>query len=329
MHIHARPNADSSEQTLRALRRSAWSPRVFATRAPDIIDLLDHTPAELRPAWSEALERVFSRLAPRGDDGLCFSLGVAAMRIGDWGLAEQALRRELLMDGCCPASWVNLGRCAWELGRAVEAETAFARAAALEPWSAATAEALEAARQRRRRLEALSWWTPEWASDGVVLLEPMGDKHALGFFEQCRGASVIERTPLRAFQSPEHVAAHLDRLEAREDLVALAVVERRFGFAGEVTLALGAGGGTADLSFWIGETFQGRGYGTRAARVALALAARLGLHEVTAEVAPGNLRSLRALVAASACEPQRTGASGWILSMRPARFAGAEGERGG
>ncbi|CAN94814.1 hypothetical protein predicted by Glimmer/Critica [Sorangium cellulosum So ce56] len=82
MHIHARPNADSSEHTLRALRRSAWSSRLFATRAPDIIDLLAHTPAKLRPVWSEALERVFLRLVPRDDD-LCFSLGVAATRIGD------------------------------------------------------------------------------------------------------------------------------------------------------------------------------------------------------------------------------------------------------
>jgi RimJ/RimL family protein N-acetyltransferase len=313
------------------LRLHDWSPRIFAGRASRITDLLTRVPVERRPAWSEALERVLERHVRSSDDGLCFSLGVAAMHVGDWGLAERALRRELLVDTCCPASWVNLGRCLWELGRCAESEAALERAAALEPWSVATTRALEVARGRRRYLETIPWWTPEHASDGVVLLEPIEEKHVPGFFEQCRGASVIEMTPLRVFESLEQVAAHLAAVAAQEELVTFAVMDRRFGFVGEVALDLGAGDYTAELSFWIGETFQGRGYGTRASRVGLALAARMGIREVTAEVAPGNLRSLRALVAAGARRVPSTGASGWFLSMCPGigGLAAAADEREG
>jgi RimJ/RimL family protein N-acetyltransferase len=311
---------------LRVLRAHGWSPRVFGVHARDIIEQLTRAPLARRPAWSEALERVLAHHGSDGEAGLCFSLGVAAMRIADWGLAEQALRRELLVDPGCAASWANLGRCAWELGRAADAEAAFAWAAALEPWSAATRRSLAIARRRRRHLAALGWWTPAHASDGVVLLEPMAEKHAAAFFAQCRGASVVERTPLRRFDSVEEVTAHLAAVAARREAAAFAVVERRFGLVGELSLERGAGE-TAELSFWIGEPFQGRGYGTRAARLGLALAARLGLREVTAEVAPGNLRSLRALVAAGARHVRRTGASGWGLSMRPVSRSLAAVER--
>jgi hypothetical protein len=80
---------------LRVLQLRNGSPRAFAARAPDLIDLLVRAPAERRAAWSEALERVLQRHVPGGDDGLCFALGVAAMHFGDWGLAERASRREL------------------------------------------------------------------------------------------------------------------------------------------------------------------------------------------------------------------------------------------
>jgi RimJ/RimL family protein N-acetyltransferase len=328
--MHGR--VDSPEQILVGLRMSRWSPRAFAAFAPALVEALAGAPAEQRPAWSDALERVLVRHAPSPEDGgLCFSLGVAAMHVGDWGLAEKALRNDLLVDPRCAASWINLGRCVWELGRCAEAEAAFAHALALEPEAEATARALQTAQRWRLRCEALPWWTPARASDGEVLLEPMGEKHAMGFFEQCRGTSVVERTPLTPFGSLDQVAAYLDHHAAREDLVTLAVVERRFGFVGEVTLALAAEGRSAELSGWIGEAFQGRRYGTRATRLCLALAEPMGIREVSAEGARENLPSLRALLAAGGTRVESTDASRWRLSLRAGArgCAPAEQERGG
>ncbi|MFT3769301.1 MAG: GNAT family N-acetyltransferase [Minicystis sp.] len=272
-------------------------------------------PAAERWALGADLERLLARRTPADDPDLPFWIGVVAMEIGDWGLAAEALRRDLRESGASAAAWSNLGRCAWELGRCADAEAAFARALACETGAVATARALHTVRSFRRRCAAIPWWSPERASDGEVLLEPMGEKHALGFWQQCRGASVIERTPLPAFGSPEEVAAHVAALAARADLVTFAIVQRRFGFVGEIALERRARD-QADLSFWIGEDFQGRGHGRRAARIALALARRMGIRDVIAEVAADNRRSLAALVAAGAAVIE-SDASRCTLSLRP------------
>lgn len=233
----------------------------------------------------------------------------------DWGLAEQALRLDLRAGDESPATWVNLGRCLWELGRGREAEAAFARAAELDPTMTEASRARRVARAWSERCEALPWWSPQAASDGPITLEPLGARHVADFWRHGQGASVVAQTPLPRFESAHEVALHIDALTEREGVSAFAVLEHRHGFIGEATLER-TGPGQAELSFWIGEDFQGRGHGTRAARLCLAQARRMGLEQVIAEVARDNHRSRAALLAAGGVDTREAGAERWRLSFR-------------
>ncbi|MGE5491197.1 MAG: GNAT family N-acetyltransferase [Actinomycetota bacterium] len=138
-------------------------------------------------------------------------------------------------------------------------------------------------------------WTDghDWGDD-ELLLEPMGHHHLSDFAWQYYDPTIAERCCLPAFQTDAQWHDWLDNIYRSGDQWIGAVIHRKWGFIGSVSLIMH--GGIGFFYYWFGPDFQGQGYGPRAVRLLLATAAeRHGLHTCYAKVYDYNTPSRRAL----------------------------------
>ncbi|HZX30947.1 MAG TPA: GNAT family N-acetyltransferase [Rhodocyclaceae bacterium] len=148
--------------------------------------------------------------------------------------------------------------------------------------------AWHAARERYGWVDGSDW------GDEELLLEPLGHHHLQDFAWQYFDPAIAELCCLPAFESDDQWHAWLDGTYRNGDQWVGAVIHRKWGFIGSVSLIMH--GGIGFFYYWFGPDFQGRGYGPRAVRLLLATAAeRHGLHTCYAKVYDYNYPSRRAL----------------------------------
>ena len=145
----------------------------------------------------------------------------------------------------------------------------------------------------------------------TVRLEPYEARHAAAFQALAEDALVAATTLVPHPYPPDGAARHAERsARARErgEAYAFAIVEREGGAqtAGAQTAGAVVGScslkhvdrvaGQAEVGYWIGVPFWGKGYATAAVRLAVAFAFDdLGLDRVVAEVLEANPASARVL----------------------------------
>ena len=156
----------------------------------------------------------------------------------------------------------------------------------------------------------------------AVRLEPYEARHAAAFQALAEDALVAAMTLVPHPYPPGGAARHAERAgRARErgEAYAFAVVEREGGaVVGSCSLKhVDRTEGQAEVGYWIGVPFWGRGYATAAVRLAVAFAFDdLGLDRVVAEVLEANPASARVL------EKVGFGVVGRFANLHP-RHAGA------
>lgn len=135
----------------------------------------------------------------------------------------------------------------------------------------------------------------------MVRLEPYGARHAPAFQRLAEDACIAATTLVPHPYPPDGAARFAEdaaRARARGEAYAFAVVEARGGaVVGSCGLKhVDRGEGQAELGYWIGVPFWGRGYATAAVRQAVRFAFDdLGLDRVVAEVLASNPGSARVL----------------------------------
>lgn len=134
----------------------------------------------------------------------------------------------------------------------------------------------------------------------AVSLEPLSRAHAPRIQELAAHPAILSTTLLPSPYPPDGAmvfAAYAERafVDGRE---------RNFAIVSEADGVVGTCGlrhaeeRTAELGYWVGVPFWGRGYGRFAARTLVGLAPSWGYTRVTAIVLEDNLRSLRTLESA-------------------------------
>ena len=135
----------------------------------------------------------------------------------------------------------------------------------------------------------------------AVCLEPYEARHAAAFQALAADARIAATTLVPHPYPPDGALRHAERAaRARErgEAYAFAVVEREGGaVVGSCGLKhVDRTAGQAEVGYWIGVPFWGRGHATAAVRLAVAFAFDgLGLDRVVAEVLEANPASARVL----------------------------------
>lgn len=125
----------------------------------------------------------------------------------------------------------------------------------------------------------------------IKVLEPDDAEEIFAVVEENR-ERLREWMPwVDASTSPGDTRTFIERERAADGLDALGVfVEGRY--VGGIGIRVDALDGAAEIGYWIGAAWEGRGLVTRACRGLIAHAfGELGLHRVSIRVAPDNLRS--------------------------------------
>lgn len=124
----------------------------------------------------------------------------------------------------------------------------------------------------------------------IRILEP-------GDAEEVFAAVDADRARLREWMpwvdgsaSPRDTRAFIERDRAADGLDALGVFVDG-AYVGGIGIRVDALHGDAEIGYWIGSAWEGRGLVTRACRALIAHAFGLGLHRITIRAAPDNLRS--------------------------------------
>jgi RimJ/RimL family protein N-acetyltransferase len=92
------------------------------------------------------------------------------------------------------------------------------------------------------------------------------------------------------------IATHQETYDSGRGLVLAITLREGGGLAGAIGLAIEHAHGRAELGYWVGRPFWGRGYATEAAHALVAHGfGALGLRRVTASVFAHNARSARVL----------------------------------
>ena len=152
-----------------------------------------------------------------------------------------------------------------------------------------------------RRID-LSYPDPE-LSDGVVMLRPWSEGDLDCVREAATDARIPAGTTVPAVFTPEQgrafISRQAQRIESGEG-VSLAIADALTGVAFGLTwLAVRPQPDVMGLGYWVVPSARGRGFGTRAVRLAVGWAlCDLGMARVEAWVEPGNVASQRLLIAA-------------------------------
>lgn len=290
----ATPTPDAA---LCLLRLSGHEPAVLAALLPKLIDAPELLVDNARPAWREALERTWAEVIPDpAEPRLHTGIAIVAMHLGHFELAREALSAGLDWFGPSAPDLHCLAQVEAMTGRAAEAIPLLDVALELCPDDADCLELRAALCARLARRARLPFRDHATLDDGDLCLEALGPEHAGAFLRQYRDPQIARMTRLPELPTVDAVSAWIAReMEARGEPI-WALVHRAHGFVGLVCLR-----GTADAGyfyFWLGADFQQRGYGGRAAALALRLAGAMGLREVFTTVYPDNARSLRILARA-------------------------------
>ncbi|MDE1715302.1 GNAT family N-acetyltransferase (plasmid) [Chromobacterium amazonense] len=266
-----------AEPSLDALARFGHNPRWLARH----FDSLPDATAALRPAWGDALARVWSRSLSGA--GYHFDLGCLAMRLGHYGAARAAFLDALRHDAPAGPALHNLALLEMLVGDAALAADVLAALEEVEPNHPKT-------RKLRRRFDAWRAKLPaEKASADGLRLSPLCLHHARELAWACRRPHDMALTRLPDLSDVEAASAWIAAEEADPNSRLLAILHPDAGLLGFFALR-DEDSGERNLCVLVAPEWRERGI----ARQALALLDGAYRTEVWA----GNRRSLRLLSAA-------------------------------
>ncbi|HYD80195.1 MAG TPA: GNAT family N-acetyltransferase [Paucimonas sp.] len=276
------------------LQEGDWKPAALAACLPALTRHADALAPSERTAWIVGLARAWERHGWALNASARAALLELAAAWAAWPLAAAvgaALRGEGRLDGAGALhlmdAWTSLG----EVDAALDLAVAMQLAQPARQTYAAAYRNLDAWRRWRDSNAPLRGIRPE---DEELRLEPLGHHHAPDFGWQYYDPAIAELCCLPDFPGAGEWHRWLDRIYSHGDQAIFAVVHRRWGFIGCVSLILR--GDIGFFYYWIGRDFQGCGFGPRAAALMLDDAYRhAGMRCCYAKVYDYNLASRKAL----------------------------------
>lgn len=238
-----------------------------------------------RANWRQALQRVWAH-CPRAFSQLPLrhALGVLATHWEFFDLAKN------IFDADADANRICTAYCNASSGYLALAREQLSQ---LDPGDASAVAFREEVDERLTRWCALPWFFPELARDGDLCIEPLGREHAERFLRQYRDPQIAMLTRLPELDSVEEVCDWMTEQSSDTRRSTFAVMSANDGFVGVVSLHAGNNGGY--FYFWIGNEYQGRGYGRRVAQLLFRQAQAQNVEWLFTSVYTDNARSIDAL----------------------------------
>ena len=280
--------------TLALLRLSGHDPRILKTGMQAMLEHACMLDATARREWQSDLWHTWNNYLPTADgDSFFFHTGMLAVETGDWELAKTCFRTGLALYGNDATVLHHLAYCEAATGGSAEAMPMLAHALAIDPGHVQCLPLHTQLVERLQRWENTDWYHADIASSDELCIEPLGPEHAASLFYQYRDEQIGIMTRLPELTTLEATTDWIEKQRRKPARAAYAVMHRRWGFVGVVSVCCAADAGY--FYFWSGADFQDQGFGKKAARLLFAQMARKGMVHVFTSAYLHNTRSRNAL----------------------------------